>query len=190
MTGEEAKKFDAFFEANNPKHYFLRLNLTIYQLLLEMELPKEVVEDEDVLKPDIPTDLQAIGLTQEFFNTVEGREWSPYTESVEQLKKWLEHRCRFAQKDNTTIKAIMCCNYLYGLDPTEWDSETEKVVLHDSMNEGKMSLRDWIVDETQAFEEGHLSAPYAHDDEIRLVFVEEDKLIDVMTEQEYEMMQP
>jgi len=177
------KEFDAFFVDQTRENDFIRMSMAFYKLLQEYELPSEVNPDEDVFGTDLPIDLKALILTEEFYRTEEGRELGSYDFLVPLAKKWFEYRCRFATKGEEQVKALVCRQFLYGLDNADWADEDGNISLFDSMAEAKEELKYAEKEENQAFEDGDIDEPFPDEFEIRLVLIkDEETLIDVMKE--------
>lgn len=184
------KQFDAFFQDGTIENDFIRLSMMFYQLLQESEMPKEIHPDEVILESDMPVDLISLALTEEFYRTEEGRELGDYEFLFPKVKKWFEYRCRFAAKGEEQVKALMCREFLYGVDNAEWADENCNITLFDSMAEAKEELKYYEKEENQAFEDGDIDEPFPDEFEIRLVLIEnEETLRDVMNDKEYSRMQ-
>lgn len=88
------------------------------------------------------------------------------------------------------IKWCIFRDYIYGLDTTEFNSETGKVVLYDTKKWANQSLKDYIHDVNYAHAIGYMEEPYQNDCEVRKVRVLEDEgvIVDYLTHVRYNLI--
>lgn len=118
---------------------------------------------------------------------LDGEDYDPI-ESAEDLETLISHK-EYSEPQDGDTKFVMFREFIYGLDVSEFCEGW--VVLYDTKEEAEESLKEYIDDTNDAYQNGDLEEPYQNDMEIRevILYLSDDCIEDVETKRRFNLEQ-